>query len=96
MTDSNRPQVDFPSRIGVWWASETWAMPDAQEVAREIESLGYGSLFLPEIGFKDALVESAAFLTATERLVVGTGIANIHVRIPVSYTHLTLPTTPYV
>lgn len=57
-------------------------MPDAQEVAREIESLGYGSLFIPEIGFKDAMVESAAFLTATERLVVGTGIANIHVRVP--------------
>jgi probable F420-dependent oxidoreductase len=57
-------------------------MPDALDVAREIESLGYGSLFIPEIGFKDALVESAAFLAATERLVVGTGIANIHVRIP--------------
>ena len=56
-------------------------MPEAQDVAREIESLGYGSLFIPEIGFKDALVESTAFLTATERLVVGTGIANIHVRI---------------
>ena len=82
MTSPQRPDVDFPSRIGVWWASETWAMPDAQDVAREIESLGYGSLFIPEIGFKDALVESAAFLAATERLVVGTGIANIHVRIP--------------
>ena len=82
MTDSSRPDVEFPSRIGVWWASETWAMPDAQEVAREIESLGYGSLFIPEIGGKDCLVESMAFLSATERLVVGTGIANIHVRIP--------------
>jgi probable F420-dependent oxidoreductase len=57
-------------------------MPAAQEVARDIESLGYGSLFIPEIGFKDALVESMAFLAATERLVVGTGIANIHVRVP--------------
>lgn len=56
-------------------------MPDAQAVARDIESLGYGSLFIPEIGFKDALVESMAFLSATERLVVGTGIANIHVRV---------------
>lgn len=77
-----RPEIDFPSNVGVWWASETWAMPDAQEVAREIEALGFGSLFIPEIGFKDALVESAAFLSATERLVVGTGIANIHVRVP--------------
>ena len=77
-----RPEIDFPSRIGVWWASETWAIPDAQAVAADIESLGYGSLFIPEIGFKDALVESAAFLSATEKLVVGTGIANIHVRVP--------------
>jgi probable F420-dependent oxidoreductase len=75
-------RIDFPSRIGVWWASDTWPMPAAQEVAREIESMGYGSLFLPEIGFKDALIESAAFLDATERLVIGTGIANIHARIP--------------
>lgn len=80
MTKSAR--IDFPSRIGVWWASDTWPMPAAQEVARDIESMGYGSLFLPEIGFKDALVESAAFLEATDRLVIGTGIANIHARIP--------------
>jgi probable F420-dependent oxidoreductase len=82
LTDSSRPDIDLPSPIGVWWASETWRMSDAQDVAREIESLGFGSLFIPEIGFKDALVESQAFLAATERLVVGTGIANIHVRVP--------------
>ena len=79
---SEKARIDFPSRIGVWWASDTWPMPAAQEVARDIEAMGYGSLFLPEIGFKDALIESAAFLDATERLVIGTGIANIHARIP--------------
>ena len=79
---TNSARIDFPSRIGVWWASDTWPMPAAQEVARDIESMGYGSLFLPEIGFKDALIESAAFLAATDRLVIGTGIANIHARIP--------------
>ena len=77
-----RPDIDFPSQIGVWWASETWTMPEAQAVARDVEALGYGSLFLPEIGFKEALTQSMAFLAATARLVVGTGIANIHVRIP--------------
>lgn len=82
MSNSAKARIDFPSRIGVWWASDTWPMPAAQEVARDIEAMGYGSLFLPEIGFKDALVESAAFLDATERLVIGTGIANIHARIP--------------
>jgi probable F420-dependent oxidoreductase len=57
-------------------------MPDALEVAREIESLGFGSLFIPEVTGKECLTQSMAYLNATERLVVGTGIANIHVRIP--------------
>ena len=82
MTTDERPRIDFPGQIGVWWMSETWAMPDAQDVAREIEDLGYGSLFLPEVAGKECLTQSMAFLSATDRLVVGTGIANIHVRIP--------------
>ncbi|MUL81983.1 MULTISPECIES: LLM class F420-dependent oxidoreductase [unclassified Mycolicibacterium] len=82
MTEAERARIDFPARIGVWWASETWSMPDAQEVAREIEALGFGSLFLPEVTGKECLTQSAAFLAATQRLVVGTGIANIHVRVP--------------
>ena len=76
-----RGRIDFPARVGVWWASDTWSMPAAQEVAVEIEQLGYGSLFIPEVGLKDCMVESAAFLAATERLVIGTGIANIHARV---------------
>jgi probable F420-dependent oxidoreductase len=82
VTEGQRARIDFPSRIGVWWASETWSMPAAQDVAREIEALGFGSLFLPEVAGKECLTQSAAFLAATERLVVGTGIANIHVRVP--------------
>ncbi len=82
VTSEARARIDFPSRIGVWWASETWSIIDAQEVAREIEELGFGSLFLPEVVGKEALTQSAAFLAATERLVVGTGIANIHIRLP--------------
>jgi probable F420-dependent oxidoreductase len=80
VTDTARARIDFPATIGVWWASDTWPMADAQEVAKEIEALGYGSLFIPEVTGKECLTQSAAFLTATERLVVGTGIANIHAR----------------
>ncbi|OZC74016.1 LLM class F420-dependent oxidoreductase [Rhodococcus sp. 06-462-5] len=72
----------FPSKIGVWWNSEPWPIADAQNMVREIEALGYGSLFMPEGSGKDVMVQSAAFLGATESLVVGTGIANVHVRIP--------------
>jgi probable F420-dependent oxidoreductase len=74
--------VEFPSRVGVWLNLEPWPIRDAQDIARDIEALGFGSLFIPEGGGKDALVESAAFLAATDRLVVGTGIANIHFRLP--------------
>ena len=74
--------VDFPSRVGVWLNLEPWPIRDAQDIARDIEAMGFGSLFIPEGGGKDALVESAAFLAATDRLVVGTGIANIHFRLP--------------
>lgn len=79
MTD--RPTIDFPARVGVWWASESWPMPAAVEVAQEIEELGYGSLFIPEVGLKDCMVQSGIFLAGTERLVLGTGIANIHARL---------------
>jgi probable F420-dependent oxidoreductase len=82
---TNKPStVDFSSKVGVFWNSEPWPIRDAQNMAREIEALGYGSLFMPEGGGKDVLVESSAFLNATERLVVGTGIANIHVRLPMA------------
>lgn len=82
MSETSKPIVEFPARIGVWWASETWSITDAQDVAREIEALGFGSLFIPEVAGKECLTQSAAFLAATDRLVVGTGIANIHVRLP--------------
>jgi probable F420-dependent oxidoreductase len=82
VSESSRPNIEFPARIGVWWASETWSITDAQDVAREIEALGFGSLFIPEVTGKECLTQSAAFLAATDRLVIGTGIANIHIRLP--------------
>ncbi|MHC1562928.1 LLM class F420-dependent oxidoreductase [Actinomycetospora sp. C-140] len=76
--------IDFPSRIGVWWTSDSWSMPDAQQAARDIEAMGYGSLFYGEAYGKETLTQAGAFLAATDRLVVGTGIANIHARDPIA------------
>lgn len=77
-------QIDFPSRIGVWWTSDTWPIRDAAQVARDIEAMGYGSLFYGEAYGKETLTQAGAFLAATDRLVVGTGIANIHARDPIA------------
>ncbi|WP_344681136.1 LLM class F420-dependent oxidoreductase [Saccharopolyspora taberi] len=73
-------KIDFSSRVGVWWTSDTWPIRDVQSHTREIEQLGYGSLFYGEAAGKESLTQAAALLSATDRLVVGTGIANIHAR----------------
>ncbi|SDJ96800.1 probable F420-dependent oxidoreductase, MSMEG_4141 family [Actinopolyspora mzabensis] len=73
-------QIDFVSRVGVWWTSDLWSINDVITRAREIEWLGYGSLFYGEAGGKETFTQAAALLGGTERLVVGTGIANIHAR----------------
>ncbi|GAA0910746.1 TIGR03620 family F420-dependent LLM class oxidoreductase [Pseudonocardia zijingensis] len=81
---NGRPDIAFPSRVGVWWNGEAWPIGEASEVARDIERMGYGSLFFGEAFGKESLTQAGAFLTATERLVVGTGIANIHARDPIA------------
>jgi probable F420-dependent oxidoreductase len=54
-----------------------------REAARRIEELGYGSLWAPErIGGKEAFAHQSLLLAATERIVTGTGIANIWARHP--------------
>lgn len=83
-TQDGRAGIAFPSHIGVWWNSEAWPIGEAAAVARDIEQMGYGSLFFGEAFGKEALTQAAAFLAATDQLVVGTGIASIHARDPIA------------
>lgn len=77
-------RIDFPSRVGVWWTSDSWSIADSADVARDLEGMGYGSLWYGEAYGKESLTQAGAFLNATDRLVVGTGIANIHARDPIA------------
>ena len=66
--------------MGVWAfldAPPAAALPD---LAAELESLGYGALWIPETVGRDPFVLSAMLLDATSELVLATGIANIHAR----------------
>ncbi len=49
-------------------------------MAVEIEELGYGALWLPELAGRDPLVAASLYLGATSSLVVATGIASIYGR----------------
>jgi probable F420-dependent oxidoreductase len=70
--------------VGVWLGALGGASIDQERAAaRRIEELGYGSLWCGEIvGAKEAFAHQSILLAATERIVTGTGIANIWARHP--------------
>ncbi|HWC80623.1 MAG TPA: TIGR03620 family F420-dependent LLM class oxidoreductase [Pseudonocardiaceae bacterium] len=56
---------------------------DQRDAVRRLERAGYRTAWTNEVvGGKDALVQLAVLLAATERMTFGTGIANIWVRQP--------------
>jgi hypothetical protein len=69
------------TRTGLWTpALEAQPGPRVQEVAAELDELGFGSLWLPEAYGREAFTGAQALLAATRRIVVGTGIASIYAR----------------
>ena len=78
MADSDR----FPiPRIGIWTgALDTVPASRSRELAAELEELGYGAVWLPEVAGRDPFVHLALILSATRTLIGATGIANIWAR----------------
>ncbi|WP_028932908.1 LLM class F420-dependent oxidoreductase [Pseudonocardia spinosispora] len=78
MADHER--FDIP-RIGIWTgALDTVPASRSQELAAELEELGYGAVWLPEVAGRDPFVHLALILSATDTLIGATGIANIWAR----------------
>ncbi|HJU48150.1 MAG TPA: TIGR03620 family F420-dependent LLM class oxidoreductase [Gaiellaceae bacterium] len=73
-------------KVGVWSGAFAVApAAEARPAAREIESLGYDTLWYPEgLGTRESFANGAVLLAATERLRVASGIANIWGRDAVS------------
>ena len=73
-------------RVGIWsFALQRLAAHDEIEAARQLEALRYPSLWIPEsLGSKDAMAHAALLLGGTDRIPIGTGIANIHARDPMA------------
>ena len=79
MTDTTTPPppLALPT-IGLWTGSlDVVPAARAQELAAEIEELGYGAVWIPEVAGRDVFVHLALLLSATTKLVGATGIANI-------------------
>ena len=68
-------------RVGLWaYQLDLVPASQAQELAAEIEQIGYGALWIPEMVGREPFVSSSLLLSATDRLVVATGIASIYAR----------------
>jgi probable F420-dependent oxidoreductase len=79
-----KPFVDI-GRVGIWQGVfDAHPMRDAQAAAQLIEHLGFPTVWLPEAVGRDPFVTSSLLLSATERLKVATGIANIYARDPMT------------
>jgi probable F420-dependent oxidoreductase len=86
-SDSKDARKGYPDRsalggeIGLWSSDlNNLSAPQAKEAASEIEELGYASLWFGEAQGREAFTNASMLLSATRRLVVATGIANIFVR----------------
>ncbi len=64
------------------WSSDLNALTalEAKEAVAEIEELGYAALWFGETLGREAFTNASMLLSATGRIVVATGIANIFVR----------------
>jgi probable F420-dependent oxidoreductase len=73
------------SAFGVW-TFQLDILPAArmQEIAAELEELGYGALWYGEATGREALTKAGLLLAGTKRIVIATGIANIYGRDPVT------------
>jgi probable F420-dependent oxidoreductase len=71
-------------RVGVWtFAFDRLSVSEVRADAAEIESLGYGALWVPEgSSSRDIFAHLSLLLGATERIAVASGIANVTARQP--------------
>jgi probable F420-dependent oxidoreductase len=74
-------------RVGIWtFALDLQPVARAREVAAEVEELGYGAIWIPDAVGRDPLMHAALLLGGTSRIAVGTGIAQIYGRDPMTMT----------
>ncbi|MFI1309939.1 TIGR03620 family F420-dependent LLM class oxidoreductase [Streptomyces albidoflavus] len=82
MTQSGRPEL---GRVGIWtFAYEGQPAGRVRESAAELEELGYGAIWFGEAFGRDTVGQAWLLLSATRRITVGSGIANIAFRDPVA------------
>lgn len=72
-------------RIGIWtYHLELLPAGEAQECVRELEELGFGTVWIPEAVGREAFTHAGLLLAGSSRINVATGIASIWARDPMA------------
>ncbi len=69
-------------KLGVWYFTDTKDAKTAANFAKEVESLGYSALWIPETVGRHPFAHASWLLSQTEKLILATGIASIYNRDP--------------
>jgi probable F420-dependent oxidoreductase len=85
VTTAGRALAGQLGRVGLWTRHLDIQPADrVRSTVAELEELGWGSLWSWEVFGREALTNAGLLLSATRRMVVGTGIASIWARDPVA------------
>ena len=73
-----------PEQLGIWQSLDRLGYENAFRVAQTAEALGYDAIWYPESAISESMALGAALLHRLERMNVGSSIANIYARDPMS------------
>lgn len=72
-------------KLGLWtFQLDVQPMREAQKFAAQIEELGFPTVWVPEAVGREPFASTALLLSATEELILATGIASLHARSPMT------------
>jgi alkanesulfonate monooxygenase SsuD/methylene tetrahydromethanopterin reductase-like flavin-dependent oxidoreductase (luciferase family) len=67
-------------RLGVWYGTDKLDGPQLRDFVRTVENNGYSTLWYPESRGYESMSLAAWLLSSSEKLVIGSSIANIYAR----------------
>jgi probable F420-dependent oxidoreductase len=67
-------------RLGVWYSTDKLDGPQLREFVRTVEKIGYSTLWYPESRGYESMSLAATLLASSDKLVIGSSIANIYAR----------------
>ena len=68
-------------KIGIWtWTLDGQPMAKSCEAVQELEELGFKTVWIPEAVGREPFAHAGILLSATKKLILGTGIASMYAR----------------